>query len=72
MFISQGTTPFPPRIWSKWGKRIEDADGSLFLHFGPDLTVMLSVSELLDLDLVVAAAIDDSPVPIAAPKSAEH
>lgn len=61
MFISSGSSPFPPRIWGRWGTSGEDAQDLLFLHFGPDLTVMLTSSELLELHLQVAAAMDRDP-----------
>lgn len=61
MFISSSSTPFPPKVWARWGGFAEDVEGKLFLHFGPDFTVMLSMSELLELQLQIAAAMDMGP-----------
>jgi hypothetical protein len=62
MFISLASVPDPESIWAKWGTPSEDVAGTLFLHFGQDLCISLSAAELLTLELVIAEAIDATPV----------
>jgi hypothetical protein len=72
MHMSLAAAANPFKATTVWRENTNGPGHVLFLHIGGELTLLMSLDELLSLHLVLAAAIDDSPVAIEGAAAAAH
>jgi hypothetical protein len=70
MSLTAASNPFTASTF--WRENTNGPGHVVFLHIGEDLSLLMSLDELLSLHLAVGAALDDAPDSLGAATEATH